>query len=257
MVAECLRALYIARNRDMGAIGRAFEDAIEVAYRAVLKPGDHAVDLGSHWGRHTWPMVECVGPEGRVHAFEAINRLYVRTILEGRRRGAENVDFYNIAVAHEERRITFSEFRENEAYSGIVARQDLADDVAAKRQDIELLACRLDDILANDLPVRFVKADIEGGEFDAFRGASRLIATQRPIIAFESGREKSAQLYGYSADDFFGFFEALGYRIFDIGGELMDREYWSKPNLTWSYYAVPEEDEAFPAQLPDFVAAIT
>jgi protein-L-isoaspartate O-methyltransferase len=52
-----------------------FENVILATYRAVLRPGDTAVDGGAHRGFHTYPMAECVGPSGKIHAFEVLPAL--------------------------------------------------------------------------------------------------------------------------------------------------------------------------------------
>jgi len=47
-----------------------YELMLEQIYRAALRPGDIAVDIGAHEGRHTLPMARAVGPSGSVFAFE-------------------------------------------------------------------------------------------------------------------------------------------------------------------------------------------
>ena len=49
-----------------------FENVLEEFYTALLVPGDVAVDIGAHLGRHALPIARRVGPAGEVHAFEPI-----------------------------------------------------------------------------------------------------------------------------------------------------------------------------------------
>src|SRR5262249_3039442 len=49
-----------------------YEVLVQHVYEALLRPGDVAFDVGAHVGRHTAPMARCVGPTGRVLAFEPL-----------------------------------------------------------------------------------------------------------------------------------------------------------------------------------------
>ena len=46
---------------------------------------------------------------------------------------------------------------------------------------------QLDDLIPLGSKVSFLKIDVEGGELDVFLGASNLLETFRPIVAFECG----------------------------------------------------------------------
>ena len=64
--------------------GRYEQDEIGFV-RAMLKPGDSAVDVGGHIGFFTMQMAAAVGPEGRVYAFEPLDAnadLLERSIAE-------------------------------------------------------------------------------------------------------------------------------------------------------------------------------
>jgi hypothetical protein len=75
---------------------------------------------------------------------------------------------------------------------------------------------RLDDIVSG--PLHFIKADIEGAEYLALKGAVRLIERWRPIITSEFSLEMISRVSGISGRDFLGWFSSLGYRAF-----LLDR----------------------------------
>jgi FkbM family methyltransferase len=48
----------------------AFERGTQRQYGQILKASDVALDIGANIGAHTLPIARCVGPLGRVHAFE-------------------------------------------------------------------------------------------------------------------------------------------------------------------------------------------
>jgi hypothetical protein len=51
--------------------------------------------------------------------------------------------------------------------------------------------------------VRFVKMDLEGGEFHALQGATSILR-DRPLVILENGRESAANLYRYTSEHWFG-----------------------------------------------------
>lgn len=63
----------------------------------------------------------------------------------------------------------------------------------SRASDEPVAVCTLDEIGAQasakyDLPVRFVKLDIEGSEMDALRGARRLLTEDKPDLCLEAAR---------------------------------------------------------------------
>ena len=62
-VVNCMAPFTLMEQED------AFEDEIHFL-RAVLQPGDRAVDVGATYGVYALAMAKRVGPEGRVWAFE-------------------------------------------------------------------------------------------------------------------------------------------------------------------------------------------
>jgi hypothetical protein len=95
--------------------------------------------------------------------------------------------------------------------------------------------------------IRFIKMDLEGGEYHALRGGVSMIRAKRPFIVFENGREKSATLYGYKRADWFDLFASLGYCVFDLFGAPFRPEDWNTAGIPWNFLAVSagSDDEYF------------
>lgn len=256
MEQDVIKELFDSMDCSYKKVSYKHENIIELSYRSFLNKGDVAIDIGAHKGSHTWPMSDAVGENGVVHAFEAINRLYVTLLLQQKAKKINNVKLYHLPVAEVQKDIKFTIFTGNEGLSGIVARDDLEESCYEHMQELSMHACPLDGLLPETLPVKYIKIDIEGGEYHALKGAVKLLTRQRPIIAFENGRQATADLYGYSKDEFWTFFENLDYLVFDIAGVPFNRDTWDTKRPNWNYFAMPSEKKYEIEMLPTFALQV-
>jgi len=98
---------------------------------------------------------------------------------------------------------------------------------------------RLDGLLEGALqPWRFIKLDLEGGEFHALQGAEQALARSHPVIVFENSREHAARAYGYDRYDYFSFFAGLSYRLYDLFGRPFRLEGWDDQGHPWYFIGV-------------------
>ena len=87
---------------------------------------------------------------------------------------------------------------------------------------IECPVGTLDQMLADGklAPPDVIKVDVEGGEFDVFRGGQKTIAQYRPAITFES--DDNAQRFGYTRQVLCNFLRATGrYRFYAVAGQKL------------------------------------
>jgi len=222
-----------------------FEALIASIYARVLEPGDVAVDGGAHDGLHTYRMADVVGASGRVHAFEVLPP----KLAAMRERIAQipQITLHPRALSDRIGTATFQWVRDAPGLSGLQPR-----DYEGRTHQIDVI--EVETVTIDSLPPedfegwRFMKLDLEGGEYRAIRGARERIAEQRPLIVFENARESSAGFYGYAMEDWFGLFDGLGYATFDLWGRAFTRADWIADKMTPYYYiATPRgsEDEAF------------
>ena len=216
-----------------GRLGDFLEDIIGAIYSTVLKPGDLAVDCGASGGLHTFPMSKLVGSSGRVVAVEAIPDLAAGLA----QRGFPNVDVKATAIGAAAGRASFSMVRDNVGYSGLQQRRDLPGDLAGSVDVIDVPVATLDSLLADRKQrVRFVKMDLEGGEFHALKGATSVLR-DRPLVIFENGRESAANLYGYTSMDWFNLFDTADFAVFDLFGRRFCHDDWHADGLPWYFIA--------------------
>src|ERR1700681_2393299 len=80
--------------------GRFLPDEPElVDVTRYARPGDWVVDVGANVGRYTCHMSRCVGPTGRVLAFEPIAESFALLTANVRTLGVSNVSLFGIALS--------------------------------------------------------------------------------------------------------------------------------------------------------------
>jgi FkbM family methyltransferase len=186
---------------------RWFRQAGEIrAVLAHLRSGDAALDVGAHKGRYTYWMRRAVGPGGRVRAFEPQPRLAAYLEAAVARLGWRNVEVRRCAVGD----AVGSAVLHVPGERGVSAGASL--DSAAYAEGSPLhLACEvttLDRETEGVSRVALVKVDVEGHEWQVFRGAERLLRGDAPVLLFECERR---HLRDHAMAEVFGWLEGLGY----------------------------------------------
>jgi FkbM family methyltransferase len=236
---------YDAGASDSG--GEFFERIIERTYRQILRPGDTAVDCGANRGRHTYPMLNAVGPDGHIAAIEPLPTLARSLSRELKDRGVLNCTIVPKAVGREEAVRPFVWVGGDDSYSGLLKR-DLPAEFVNTTFSFRVAVTTLDTI-AVCLPKtpRFLKMDLEGGEFHALLGASRTLAAGQCFVVFENGRQSAANTYGYQKEELFALFEDLNYAVYDLFGRRFGAEQWQAAKMPWYTIAVAKSsaDEKF------------
>jgi FkbM family methyltransferase len=236
---------------NMIAHGKVFvhdwlELATEKYYLGVLEAGDSAVDVGAHRGRHTIPMVRRVGPTGKVYAIEAasttLDKLRAAINHCGIPYARKNIVVYPVAASDAPGEAEFVFVPSAAGLSGL--KTEFAPGSVRERVEVR----RIDDLIPDDSRIRFIKLDVEGAELSALRGASRLLARCRPCLAFENGGARYQARFNYTSEEFFGFFEQIGYSIYTPLGTIFDR--------SWSNGAQPHQLFAAPRERIDLVTSV-
>lgn len=236
-----LSEVKVSRLFDLQDTDQVFEKLIEECYRAELKPGDYAVDGGAHGGLHTIPMARCVGPMGRVIAFEPIPSICAW--LAGNVESFPNVEVNQKALAEECGIATFRYLPREPWLSSLNVR---GNESGKEVEEITVTLFALDNLA--HFPIKFIKLDLEGAEFHAISGGKALIAKQSPVIAFECGRIDAARSAGYSAEEFFALFRDLDYEVRDLFGYPFGLVEFGLP---WNDRTVPHYAVAAPSRRQD------
>ena len=181
------------------------EEGETLLARTLLAPGDHAVDIGANVGWYTTLFAECVGPSGKVLAFEPHPVAF--GLLETTCRSYPQVS------------PVFSAVSDRKGTVGLVIPHDGGQTriVEASGAGVTVPATTLDGCLAkSDLEPLFVKCDIEGAELKMLRGAKQLLESSAPPIWMVELDARLASRFGHHPRDVVRLFIDLGYRAFRI-----------------------------------------
>jgi FkbM family methyltransferase len=171
----------------------------------VVKPGWTVVDAGANFGWHTVHLSRAVGPQGKVIAFEPIPATFRELEDNLALNACANVEACPSALGPRDETITMF-------LPGIDNGAGAASQFLDMGVEIEVPMRALDSYLQEGGigRVGFIKADIEGGELNLLRGASRLLARDHPAILIEIV-DIHCKRFGHTPKEVIGFLADLGY----------------------------------------------
>jgi FkbM family methyltransferase len=213
--------------------GVLIERVIKSFYRSVLPRNGVAIDVGAHVGYHTLGLAEQLN-SGVVVGCEANPKTYLDLLNAVKRSpGGGKVLTINAAIQGDSARdtVTFHVSDEHPGRSGI--------EMIWKGLDYKactVTARTLDQIFVGlDLKrIDFIKCDVEGTEFEVFKGARRLLRDLRPIVVAEHAKVPS----GCSIGEWLQFFRELGYEaVFPNGRVVTDAGFAD----FWYVFLFPDE----------------
>lgn len=194
-----------------------------------IQLGESVLDLGANYGVYAYHMSKAVGRDGHVYSFEPIPFTFRSLEIVAKLLGfTKNVDLIAKGCGDKNETVEFAvptqasgAFAAGQAHIG-----DRNDDRDGKEdqvkwdstQRVNAEIVRLDDFLPDIENLSLIKADIEGAELFAFRGASELISTNLPSVICEIN---PWFLKGYDIElsELTDFFFDLGYDIYFYGNK--------------------------------------
>jgi FkbM family methyltransferase len=166
---------WIAGSHSHGCWLGSYEYDKQQLFRRYVRPGDVVYDLGANVGFYSLLASVLTGPDGRVFSFEPApsNLAYLRRHLE--LNGISNCVVFDCAVSSAAGSASFS-------VGASRAESHLTVTPGASSHIVKTVA--LDDLVASKElpPPNVIKCDIEGGEYDALRGASQILKQHQPLI---------------------------------------------------------------------------
>lgn len=210
-----LSTLHIDLTKNM-----QYDRLSKAIMKRILKPDSNCIDVGCFKGEILSEMLR-LAPEGIHFAFEPIPVYY--NYLKSRFKG--KVEIFPFAISDKTGYSAFNYVVNAPAYSGLKVRKYNIAHPAI--QEIKVATRPLDTLIPETLAVNLIKIDIEGGEYNALKGAKKLIAKDQPVIIFESGMA-SIQNYDVTPEEIFDFLHNdLNYKIW-----LLKHFINNKPSLS-------------------------
>ena len=190
--------------------------------KSFLESGDFAIDLGAHVGDTALSMALCVGKKGLVLALEPNPATY--KILQANsdlNQEATNIVPINAAAMSEDGDYVF-QYNESSLMNGGY-QKGISLFKHASFYKIEVQGLNLSQLLTKDYSdrlknLRFIKTDLEGGDYTAFLTIKDIVIKYMPIIQSEINGVMSKDVrLGYIGD-----LKKMGYQVFSLGGLYLD-----------------------------------
>lgn len=209
---------------------------LDTVIAAACRPDAASIDVGCHAGRFTGLMSQL---SQRVYAVDPNLEKYVAGTNRriGKRwwlsRRPERIVFLNTAVA--DRRGTADYYEsvsedgnQKSGWNSLLGERENAARLGIHRKKIGSIPVeRLDDLIHRDIPVGFIKIDVEGLERSVINGARRILNTHRPVVVYES--RWATQLMN-----------KLGYLMWPLG-HVLKSPVLDGRNCMLNMLAIPEE----------------
>lgn len=187
---------------------KTYEPHVTRELRRLLQPGMTFLDIGANIGYFTLLAANRVGEEGKVLAFEPVERnrdALLKSIAVNDRR---NVVLYPYAVGEQNERVAL-DIGGKSSNSRIL--RTLPDNSPLMAEVVAL------DRFLLDLPrLDVVKMDVEGAEPQAIRGMRGLIEQHHPIVLTEFSPDLIRITSEMEPDAFLDDLNEMGYELFEI-----------------------------------------
>jgi FkbM family methyltransferase len=253
------RGIKVAIDRAEPTIGRTIEQGnyephMRAFFDRVLRPGMRVVDVGANIGYFSLLAAQRVGAGGHVYSIEPRGENARLLLYSAELNQFANITLLPTAVGAQ---AGYALYRTHVGSNGsLLTKPDAGFTVPSVLHptcQVVPLA-RLDDLIA--APVDLIKLDIEGAEAMALVGATRLVATSRPLLTSEASAEMLTRVSGVTLRDYLLLTRNQNYRQFVISrtdGSLQEIDDLDTFLAAWTdFYRI--EDFAFvPAeQVADF-----
>ncbi len=191
--------------------------------RRVLKKDSNCIDVGCYHGAILREILR-FAPNGVHYAFEPVPELYQKLASQ-----FPNVKIFNLALSDTYGKATFYDVVSCQALSGFKKRNLQQKETISQ---IMVQIDTLDRVIPHNIPIDFIKIDVEGAELLVLTGAINTICRNKPVIVFE---------YGTSGVKYFG---ASPKKIYDLltkecGLHISPMKNWlsNKPPLSRQEFA--------------------
>ncbi len=187
-----------------------------------LTEGDYFIDIGANIGLYSLVAATLVKNKGKVYSFEPYNKNFNRISNHIRINRLTNVVLEKLAIADLPGKITLF-LNEKEKNNGMVSAY--ANDYTASEV---VSSVSIDSYLKNEknIPLKFIKIDIEGGEYLALKGMEEILKEYHPVLLVEQNPDINEQI-PFSQKQIDDYLIKLGYqkKFLNKNGNLQNQRF--------------------------------
>ncbi|HEX5176728.1 MAG TPA: FkbM family methyltransferase [Chthoniobacteraceae bacterium] len=196
------------------------------------------IDAGANLGVHSTFIARLVGDGGKVHAFEPSPKNFAK--LSDAAKRYRQIICHPMALGSESREVSLYLSDALNVDHRLYAPPD------ENRAAVPIRCVALDDIIPSGSVVHFIKADVQGWELEAMRGAERIIrgsADLKLLCEFWPFGLKSA---GSDPKAFIEYLQDAGFQIRKVGKsggltELRDADFRIDETVTCNIFATRDK----------------
>jgi FkbM family methyltransferase len=240
-------AWWLVENDFIGAslLEGQFERGEQAFVAEFLQPGMTAVDIGANRGLYSLISAFKVGESGRsgrVLAFEPSAREIKKLKQHIRLNRCRNISVFDCALGESEGTADLYVVGGMDTGCNSLRQPDIKSPVRMIRVPVKTL----DQVLSEQSisSVDFMKLDIEGGEFAALKGATRLLEGSHPPVILCEVQDQRTAPWGYAARSIIEYLSLRGYLWFEPQENGRLRPLPMATNYDGNYVAWPQVREA-------------
>lgn len=212
--------------------------------KKLISSNDVVVDVGANIGYITGLFSRWVGPNGKVHSFEAVPRTFDLLAYAVKSIGLKNVVLHACGASDRDGSAEISVPQhdwggENLYESAIVGKSDEAG--PGKTETIAVKA--LDSVLGEvEEKISFLKIDVEGHELEVIHGAAGILSKHLPAFLIEVDGDPEEE--GSRASALFHYLEKRGYAPYLYSDGFKER---TQGTVSTDYFFLRQEHLEFGA----------
>lgn len=201
-----------------------WEPKVAEQIKKILSAGGTFIDIGANIGYHSLLAAKILGDKGRVYSFEPQDAIYHQFMKSLAKNNLKNVTVYNTALSDHSGGSTLYIREENSGGSTLLKLPNMESFHVDSSLEVSLVV--LDSYVDRFSLVDLIKIDVEGHEYEVFKGGQKLLSTYHPTIIMEFSPVFYIQDYAHKAEDLIDFLKTLGYTFFDMSEKPIDLNLW-------------------------------
>lgn len=199
-------------------------------FKGLIKPGMRVIDLGAHIGYFTLLAARLVGKQGKVFAFEPAPNTYALLTRNIALNGYKNIVPVQKAVSNKMGQVRLFLSGYDSMFHSIYGHNDSGE------ESIWVDVVSLDEFFEDkDIPVDFIKMDVEGAETAALEGMDKLIKRSPNLTIITEFSPEFLTRAGSSPEAFLNKIMGYGLKIYIIHDQEERLEPCSVASLTDRY----------------------